>query len=311
MSDLQIGLLAAGVLVVAGIFAYNSMQERRARRTAERVFRSAHADALMDGDVPARREPGFEAAPRRDLPTEAQALPDARLDYVIELNLQQLTSAAAVAAQWAPFEHRFAGRVLLAASPDRSTWRPLAAAGSCAAVRAALQLTSRGGPVGEAELIEFRSAADTLAAGIAATVEAPEVRRAVEAARELDQLCVDTDIQVVLHVVPQPGVAFDAGADMPTPGQQGAFAVGRREDGAFSLSLDVPRTAEVRRSYDAMVVRARDLCVTLGGMIVDDNGRALDERALAAIGEQLDAVLETLAARGIEPGGPAALRLFA
>jgi len=45
-------------------------------------------------------------------------------------------------------------------------------------------------------------------------------------------------------------------------------------------------------------------------MIVDDNGRALDERALAAIGEQLDAVRETLVARGIEPGGPAALRLF-
>ena len=85
----------------------------------------------------------------------------------------------------------------------------------------------------------------------------------------------------------------------------------RREDGAFSLSLDVPRTAGVRRSYDAMVVRARDLCVSLGGMIVDDNGRVLDERALAAIGEQLDAVCETLEARGIEPGGPAALRLFA
>ncbi len=84
----------------------------------------------------------------------------------------------------------------------------------------------------------------------------------------------------------------------------------QREDGACSLSLDVPRTPEVRRSYDAMVVRARDLCVSLGGMIVDDNGSALDERALAAIGEQLDAVRAALAARGIEPGGPAALRLF-
>jgi len=216
-----------------------------------------------------------------------------------------------VAAHWAPFEHRFAGRALLAASPDRSTWRPLSAAGSCAAVRAALQLASRAGPVGEAELIEFRTAADTLAASIGATVQAPEVKHAVEAARELDQLCAEADIQVVLHVVPQPGGAFDAGTAAPAAGPQAAFAINRRADGAISLALDVPRTAEVRRSYDAMVVRARDLCVSLGGMIVDDNGRALDERALAAIGGQLDAVRETLAARGIEPGGPAALRLFA
>lgn len=311
MSDLQIGLLAAGALVVAGIIAYNAIQERRAQRAAERAFRSGHADALMEDGGQRRREPSFDGGPRRDAPLEAAALPDARLDYVIELSLQRLMSAAAVAEHWAPFEHRFAGRALLAASPDRSTWRPLPAAGNCAAVRAALQLASRAGPVGEAELIEFRAAADTLAASIGATVQAPEVKHAVEAARELDQLCADADIQVVLHVVPQPGGAFDAGAPAPAAGAQAPFAVNRREDGAFSLALDVPRTAEVRRSYDAMVVRARDLCVSLGGMIVDDNGRALDERALAAIGEQLDAVRDTLLARGIEPGGPAALRLFA
>jgi hypothetical protein len=45
-------------------------------------------------------------------------------------------------------------------------------------------------------------------------------------------------------------------------------------------------------------------------MIVDDNARVLDEQALAAIGAQLDAVRATLEARGIEPGSPAALRLF-
>jgi FtsZ-interacting cell division protein ZipA len=66
----------------------------------------------------------------------------------------------------------------------------------------------------------------------------------------------------------------------------------------------------VRRGYDAMVVYARDLCATLGGMIVDDNARVLDEQALAAIGAQLDAVRATLEARGIEPGSPAAMRLF-
>ncbi len=306
MSDLQIGLLAVGVLVVAGILAYNAVQERRARRTAERAFRSAHADVLMDGAAQ-RVEPRFDAPARRAPAAEAAPLPDPRLDYIIELRLRQAASAAEVTAHWAPFEHRFAGRALLAASADRTAWRPLSGAGSCAAVRVALQLATRAGPVGEAQLIEFRGAADTLAAQLGASVAAPEIKQAVEAARELDALCADADIQVVLHVVPQPGGAFDGAAAPQAPG---AFGAARRDDGGYVLSIDVPRCPEVRRAYDAVVVYARDLCAALGGMIVDDNARVLDERALAAIGAQLDAVRAALDARGIEPGSPAALRLF-
>jgi hypothetical protein len=112
----------------------------------------------------------------------------------------------------------------------------------------------------------------------------------------------------VLHVVPQSGTSF--AAEGPAAADD-AFTVARRDDGGYVLSLDVPRTPQVRRGFDAMVVHARDLCAALGGVIVDDNARPLDERALAAIGVQLDAVREALEARGIEPGGPAALRLFA
>jgi hypothetical protein len=48
----------------------------------------------------------------------------------------------------------------------------------------------------------------------------------------------------------------------------------------------------------------------LDGELVDDNGRALDERALAAIAGQLDAMRRSMEARGIDPGGTLALRLF-
>jgi ZipA, C-terminal FtsZ-binding domain len=309
MSELQIGLLAVGVVVVAAILAYNAAQERRARRAAERAFRSSHADVLMDASADApRQEPRFDTPARRAAPGDAAALPDARVDYVIELSPRKAASAAEVAAAWAPFEHRFVRRALLAGSPDGAAWRPLPAAGGCAAVRVGLQLASRAGPVAESELIEFRAAVDTLAAQLGADVSAPEVRQAVDAARELDRLCADSDIQVVLHVVPQPGGAFN---DAALPAARGDFGVSRRDDGGFVLSLDVPRVPEVRRGYDAMVLYARDLCAALDGIIVDDNARALDEHALAAIGAQLDAVRSSLEARGIEPGGPAALRLFA
>lgn len=306
MSDLQIGLLAVGVLVVALILAYNALQERRARRHAEQAFRSSHADVLMQEGA-GRQEPRFDAAARRAHAPDAPQLPDARLDYVIELSLPEQTQAAEVVARWAPFEHRFAGRALLAASADGADWRPLSGGGSCAFVRAALQLASRGGPASEAQLIEFRAAVDSLAAPLRARVQAPEIKQAVDAARELDALCAETDIQIVLHVVPAAGEAFSADGPLP---ERAPFARTRGERGSYVLALDVPRVADVRRGYEAMVLHARDLAARLNGAIVDDNARALDERALAAIGAQLEGISRTLEARGIEPGGPAALRLF-
>ena len=256
----------------------------------------------------ARHEPRLDMPARRGAAAEPSALPDARLDYIVELTLANARAPSEVASHWAPCEHRFAQRAVLAAGSE-GAWRSLEGTRPCTAVRAALQLASRAGPVGEAELIEFRAAADGLAAQLGATVEAPEIRHAVEVARELDRLCADADIQVVVHVVPQAGgEPFPAEAGRAAPG---AFGVARGEDGSYVLSLDVPHTADMRRSFESMVAYARDLTAALGGRIVDDNGRALDERALGAIAAQLDAVRATLAARGIEPGGPAALRLFA
>jgi hypothetical protein len=306
MSDLQIGLLAVGVLVVAIVLAYNLLQERKARRQAEQVFGSAHADVLMDG-VAGRQEPRFESASRRPMP-DGPALPDSRLDYVVELSLRQSAPASRVAALWTPYEHRFAGQARLAVSEDGAAWRALPAAGACRAVRAALQLASRAGATGEARLIEFRAAIDSLAGPLGASVAAPEIKQAVEAARELDAICAEADIQVVLHVVPPPAGEFRD--DAPAP-DRASFAVTRGERGSYVLALDVPRLPDVRRDYEAMVLHARDLCARLGGTIVDDNARALDERALAAIGAQLEEICRKLEAQGIAPGGPAALRLFA
>jgi len=307
MSDLQIGLLVVGGLVVGGVLAYNGWQERKARRQAEQAFGSRHADVLME-DGTGRQEPRLDPPARRPAAVDGSSLPDPRLDYIVELTLRQPAPAAQVAAQWAPFEHRFAGRAQLAASTDRAVWRPLQAGGTCAAVRAALQLASRAGPTGESQLIEFRAAVDTLAAELGASVAAPEIRQAVEAAKSLDALCADADIQVVLHVVPPPEIDFEGEVAAP---ERSPFAVTRGERGSYVLALEVPRVPDVRRGYEAMVRHAHGLSASLGGTIVDDNARALDERALAAIGAQLEEVCRQLEARGIEPGGPAALRLFA
>jgi hypothetical protein len=159
---------------------------------------------------------------------------------------------------------------------------------------------SRAGVVSEAELIEFRSAVETLGAKLGATLAAPEMRAAPESARELDKVCADSDIQVALHVV-GPGIE-------PEPGEQ-PFRVVRREDGV-TLVLDVAVTPELGRSYEAMARAASTLAASHGARLVDDRGNPLDERSLAAIGAQLEAVRQTLAVHGIDTGSPLARRLF-
>ncbi len=79
---------------------------------------------------------------------------------------------------------------------------------------------------------------------------------------------------------------------------------------ALTLALDLARTPDARRSFESMTRLAHQLASVLGGSMVDDNGIALEERAIAAIAQQLDAACAKLESHGLPPGGPTALRLF-
>lgn len=191
---------------------------------------------------------------------------------------------------------------------------------------------------GEAELIEFRSDVENLAAQGGLVAHAPEMKAALETARALDAFCADRDVQVALHVVARPGEGLSREALLA---QAERFALAQQADGslshadahgrtlfrlsdrsgarldaaatplaAISLTMDVPRTPDTARSFEAMSRLAVALATDLGGAIVDDNGRALDERALAAIEAQLATIRAELEARGFPPGEALAARLF-
>jgi FtsZ-interacting cell division protein ZipA len=337
MSELQIGLLAIGALVVAAVLIYNRVQEGRAKRDAQNRFRSGHDDVLLDQSVAAQGgnlgsdHPGRIAAealrPAARVAQSAEpAQPDPAIDYIIEFRTDHPVASGALREQWVAIERRHAHRAMLAGSADEKSWR------------AGLQLVSRDGAVGEADLIEFRSAVETLAASVGASVSAPEMRAAVEAARALDEFCGESDIQVVVHITggPFPGTKIRAAAEssglaleadgkfvMRDDLQRVLYTMGVRDGPAFSaatmreampsalsLSLDVTRAPDTRRSFESMARLAHQLTSVLGGSIVDDNGHALDERAVAAIAQQLDSVRARLEDRGLTPGSPTALRLF-
>ena len=330
MSELQIGLLVIGGLVVAGVLIYNRIQERGARRDAERAFRSQHADALLDSPAPAAATSREGAEPVRAAHRHAAAAPGAEpdpvVDYIVEFSSGQAGAQAVVHEHWPAIDRRHAPRALLAMDAEGKSWR------------AGLQLVTRDGAIGEADLIEFRSAVETLAAAIGATVLAPEMRAAVDAARALDDFCADADVQVVVHVQGGPFAGTKLRAAAEASGMalepEGRFALRDDEqrilytlaarDGAvftaatmkdaapaaLSLALDVARAPDTRRSFESMARLAHQLAAVLGGSIVDDNGNALDDRSVAAIAQQLDSVSANLQAHGIVPGSPTALRLF-
>jgi hypothetical protein len=275
MTDLQIGLAVIGGVAVVAVVVYNRWQERCARRDAEKAFAPPATDVLLDG----RREPSLNV--RHDPAPRSQVEAAQNIDYLIELTGS--VSPAELHEGWAEIERRFSRRVFLDGQ------------------RAALQMISRDGVVSDAELLEFRSMVETLGARLGAGVRAPEMRPALDAAREIDRTCAEADIQVALHVI---GVGDGAASFADQP-----FQATPRADGV-TLTIDVARTPEPARTYEAMASAGRQLAQAQGGRVVDDQGRELDERALAAIGRSIDAVRQQLANCGIEPGSPLALRVF-
>lgn len=354
MNEFQTGLVLIGAVVVVGVFAYNRWQERQATRAAEEAFRSSHPDVLI-GKAEDFRSPAASAeervepvmAPRslKPQPREPEigedwGACDERIDYVVELRAEHPLTTALAVASWTGMESRFARHASLSGCID-GTWGVLPQNGTFERLRVALQLVSRKGVIGESELLEFRSEVETLASKLGTSVNAPEMRESLEAARKLDSVCAEADIQVAFHVVALSGASFP-GTKLRAAAEASGFVLdgeGRfalRDDrgrelyalcdrsgalfsgptmkdatpSALTLSMDVPRTPDTLHTFDAMVRFGRHLASLMDGALVDDNDKPLDDRSVATIGTQLTVVCGALKAHGISPGSGLALRLF-
>jgi hypothetical protein len=359
LSDLQLALIAAGAVVIVAVILYNMWQERRARRRAEEAFGPGPRDALFDAAPAERREPTLGAMPGADegepVLARAQSRPpaaadelaaaggpeaeiSARIDTVAVIladdpvTREQLEPLeAALAAQAAPV--RIEGIVdeqwhPVAASPRRS-WREL---------RAGLQLASRKGALGEAEIEAFNGAIAEFAASVNAVSQREAPSAAAARARELDGFCAEADIEVAVNVVGQFGATFSLArvkqlalenglsetgsgdlvrfADDGTPG----YAIRRFDDPAakqshvytsgLTFALDVPHVADATDAFDEMVELASRIAATLGGQLVDDKRRALTEAGVASIRRSLEGVVRDMEAHGIPAGSALARRLF-
>lgn len=349
MSELQLGLLGIGALVVVGVLAYNKLQEARLKRQSEEIFGSRHDDVLL-GAKSASRTP--RGAQERIEPTLSDAggqgeradagLLDSGIDFIATLQAQAAVSGEAVSAAIVENLANPAKAVAWEGyNRETGSWAPLAAAGEYVLLRAGLQLADRRGAVSAQDLSGFSAGVQEVAAALGAGCELGPADAALQRAQRLDALCADVDVQIGLNLVARggaiPGTRIRAFAEAHELALEhdGRFCL-RDEAGlelyclrnseaqaftaagmktvmtkGLTLLFDVARAPGGLAAFDRFVAFARALAESLSAGIVDDNGRPLDAAALGQIRTQLQALYAGMEQQGIPAGSPLALRLFA
>ncbi len=226
MNDLQIGLLMLGVLVVAGVLAFNWYQERQFRRRAEQTFAGGHDDILFErrATIAAAAAPPpdpfdeVRIEPQMGAPGEhglaaglplQSGLPQPEIDYIVEIRAGEIIPAD----QLAQLRRTLAtlGRIINLSGFDfrSKSWQPLALDGArYTSARAALQLVDRSGPVDGEHLQRFGDAVRAAAGEMAAIAELPEFAPALERAADLDRFCAEVDVMVGINVLARTGQVF-------------------------------------------------------------------------------------------------------
>jgi FtsZ-interacting cell division protein ZipA len=232
MSDLQISLLVIGAVVIAGVYLFNRLQERKFRRRFGQAFDTERDDVLLKGGAGTgdRMEPqlqqeaepssaGPAPAPREVNETGAATAAglsspgpgfDAALDYVAEIEAEAPIAGAAI--------DELFSRVSACGKPYRAEglnagtgeWEDLVrgSGGRYGKVRIGLQLVNRAGPVNPAQLAMFCDAVSSCAGKVAAVATCPDMEAALKLASELDSFCAGVDIAVGINIIAPDGRRF-------------------------------------------------------------------------------------------------------
>jgi len=261
ISELQIALVGAGAAAVALVWGYNAWQERRHRKTADRIFKGGQGDALLGSDDRGpgtgdsdRREPHFaveasdelpeaigdaaaDMEPARDDSAPQSMSPVEGADAVADCVLTMVATEAVPASAVRTMQNAWSAEVTrpvhwLARNAADGAWQPVAAddTGRYRQWAVALQLVDRRGPVSEDELARFFGDVQQVAAQTGAALELPARGEVVAHAAALDQFCAGVDIQFVLHVVEASGGIF-AGTKLRGVAEAAGLAL--EADGVF------------------------------------------------------------------------------
>jgi ZipA, C-terminal FtsZ-binding domain len=233
MNPLFLGLIAAGVVLVAGVLIYNWLQERRVRRRIDAAFRkpggaaqdSARVEPMLDADdLASAQSVAIETAPEDgetplpdiadDTPDEplpqlvpetrderSGLAPDADIECVVLLQPASVVSSAGLGPALSvggARPVRWLGRRGVG-----TAWQliDLATQGPWQEVAACLLLANRSGSASRAELETFQRLVSRVAAELGAPNARVDVAAQADRAEELDRFCADLDVQIGLTIL--------------------------------------------------------------------------------------------------------------
>lgn len=281
MSDLQAGLLVIGIVVVAGVYLFNVLQERRYRRKSEEGFKQEHEDVLFSAKPSARTdaprvEPQMRSVPAHEksaagdqdsepsenavtpAPDEREAresfgeIPDTIdpvIDFVAEIEAPAGVPGALL--QGALSEIAKIGKPFhcIAFSDETLAWEePGDPDVRYTEVRFGLQLADRTGPVERAQLDEFCTIIKDLAEQTGATAQYPAPEAALSAARQLDQFCAEVDVTIGINLVSRDGNPL-SGTKIRALAEAAGFKL--ESDGIFYLRDESGRTLYTLENQEA------------------------------------------------------------
>jgi hypothetical protein len=309
MNPLFLGLLAAGVALVAIVILYNWAQERRARRRIDSAFRQP-ADALLERE---RVEPQLRAGQTvgrvrqsrpmsptiPPMPTEAIAepLPDVPPATAPSAGTALTPDIECVVHPSQQPAQRCAGRCAcrrIRVWPRRPEWRDLpwqpiegARGGPWEEIAVCMLLANRAGAVSRQDVERFLNEVARTGSSLRAAFALPDPAAEAGRGEELDRFCADLDVQVGLTILKSEQGQI-AGTRLRGVAEAAGFRL--NATGSFDLLDDSGATLYGLQNYrqEALTVESLRQLSTPGVVLlldvprVADPVRVFDQMRLAA-----------------------------
>ncbi len=343
MSNLQIGLVIVGGLLLAAMVAHSAWMARK-NQPRQASAEQTHTEPHLGGGI----EPGLDAAALdvANFPVpvmERKPSLDALIDVIAPIALENVVSGEAALVAM-PTTRRAGSKPFSIEGFNESSqrWEIPQAGQRYGLFQAGVQLANRSGALNEIEYSEFVMKTQAFCDLINGTADFPEMREEVARARELDQFASEHDAQLGFvvrtgHTAWSPGyvqqnaarLGFVAGAIPgrmvvpasvaglpPVLGLNFDTQAAMADDPALSalrelvITLDVPQNDRSERAFERMREAAQSLAGSMDGVVTDDNGLLLQPEAMDLIGSELEHLYDTLDQRDLSAGSALARRLF-
>ncbi len=245
MSELQIGLLSIGILLVVAVYIYGFWQQRSYRNKFGSAYKSQHEDALYRSNSAA-----FDALLVEDVPDTGDkdshrstngddicTLLSAETDYVVSIKPKVPLSSDVLAPLWA---QRFDfGKSVNACGQNVSSglWERLIPDShqSYSAFNLGLQLVDRSGSVNEIRLRNFHEVLREVGEQIQTDIVFPSLTNAMLQANSLDEFCAEVDKMIGLNIIPG-GDRLLFGSEISQVAERRGLLL--QSDGSFHLLND-------------------------------------------------------------------------